>query len=60
MNANKIKLYEEWLDEIYLVVKQFPENEAMKIKYNTSLRAVEILGGDWTRSEKGLHKIFMF
>ncbi len=52
--------YKDWLDEIYYVgMRAGNENSTYMIaKYETAIKALEIMGLDWKRNEKGEHTIF--
>ena len=54
------KRYEEWLDEIYFIgQKAGNENSTyMVAKYDTALKALEMMGFDWKRNDEGEHRIF--
>ena len=48
------------LNERWAIIQAFPEYSAANTTYFSGLtKAIELLGGDWTRDENGKHRVFI-
>ena len=54
-----IKSTEEWLNDRWDIMNmENPPRPADKAYYNGAVKAVEMLGYDWTRDKDGKHRLF--